>query len=379
MSRTPSRDMSHNPSGTSGSTSRASAFYPWLFRVAITKIDPERAHHLTVDALRLVQCIPGGLAVLRSIFGRGPVPPSVKVAGMTVQSRFGLGAGFDKDAQVIPALMAIGFGHVEVGTITAQPQPGNPKPRAFRLVGDRALINRMGFNNDGARVVAKRLAELRRSPRGREAVVGVNIGKSKVTALDRAAEDYATSARLLAPYASYLAVNVSSPNTPGLRELQAIDQLREILLAVMEQARGVGPSGRDVPVFVKIAPDLHDRDVLEIADLARELGLAGVIAANTTISRPRSLLEERHRIEEIGAGGLSGPVLASRSEHLLTMLRNHVGQDLTLISVGGVETPEQVTKRLEAGADLVQGYTGLIYEGPSWPGRIARALARAVA
>ncbi|WP_058235705.1 quinone-dependent dihydroorotate dehydrogenase [Devriesea agamarum] len=371
--------MSHNPSGTSGSTSRASAFYPWLFRVAITKIDPERAHHLTVDALRLVQCIPGGLAVLRSIFGRGPVPPSVKVAGMTVQSRFGLGAGFDKDAQVIPALMAIGFGHVEVGTITAQPQPGNPKPRAFRLVGDRALINRMGFNNDGARVVAKRLAELRRSPRGREAVVGVNIGKSKVTALDRAAEDYATSARLLAPYASYLAVNVSSPNTPGLRELQAIDQLREILLAVMEQARGVGPSGRDVPVFVKIAPDLHDRDVLEIADLARELGLAGVIAANTTISRPRSLLEERHRIEEIGAGGLSGPVLASRSEHLLTMLRNHVGQDLTLISVGGVETPEQVTKRLEAGADLVQGYTGLIYEGPSWPGRIARALARAVA
>jgi dihydroorotate dehydrogenase len=362
-------------------SSRTLRPYALLFDHALTRLDPERAHRLTVQALRLARAVPGGGLVLRTLFGTpqplaaGPAP--VRALGLEHPTPFGLAAGFDKDAEVPLALLDLGFGHVEVGTVTAKPQPGNPRPRSFRLLADRALVNRMGFNNHGAAAAAKRLAVVRRTERGQRAVIGVNIGKTKATLLADAAEDYRFSARTLAPYASYLAINVSSPNTPGLRDLQATDALRPILSAVLEEARGVGERlGREVPVLVKIAPDLHDEDVRGVAGLAADLGLAGVIATNTTIDRPADLRTARHRIERIGAGGLSGPVLAARSRAVLTILREVLPEHMTIISCGGIVTAADVQERLDAGADLVQGYTSLIYEGPGWPGRIARALAR---
>lgn len=342
-------------------------------------MDPERAHHLTVDALRLLSAVPGSERLLSTVF-RVPDPARAAASGREVlglrhPNPFGLAAGFDKDGQVPLALLALGFGHVEVGTVTARPQPGNPAPRSFRLVEDRALINRMGFNNRGAAGLAKRLSRVRRTEAGQRAVIGVNIGKSKSTPLEDAAEDYRFSARTLAPYASYLAVNVSSPNTPGLRDLQSVQSLRPVLAAVLEEAeRSERRLRRPVPVLVKIAPDLHDEDVRQVAQLATELGLAGVIATNTTIARPSSLQSDRALIERIGAGGLSGPVLAEQSLQVLRLLREELPAQAVVISCGGVTTADDVRERLAAGADLVQGYTALIYEGPGWPGRIARAL-----
>ncbi|PWH05658.1 dihydroorotate dehydrogenase (quinone) [Brachybacterium endophyticum] len=363
------------------STSRLLRPYALLFDHVLTRTDPEWAHRATVQALRLAQSVPSGTAVLRALFrtpaplGSGTAP--VHALGLDHPTPFGLAAGFDKDAEVPLALLDLGFGHVEVGTVTAKPQPGNPRPRSFRLLADRALVNRMGFNNHGAAAAAKRLSSVRRTERGQRAVIGVNIGKTKATLLPDAAEDYRFSARTLAPYASYLAINVSSPNTPGLRDLQATDALRPILTAVLEEARSVGSRlGRSIPVLVKIAPDLHDDDVRAVASLARDLGLDGVIATNTTIDRPRDLRTARHRIERIGAGGLSGPMLAARSREILRILRETLPAEMTIISCGGIVTAADVRERLEAGADLVQGYTSLIYEGPSWPGRIARGLAR---
>ncbi|WP_422114548.1 quinone-dependent dihydroorotate dehydrogenase [Brachybacterium sp. UNK5269] len=353
--------------------------YPALFRHVLSRLDAEQAHRLTVRALASAHALPGGPALLRAAFGT-PHPmrdprPARRVLGADHHSPLGLAAGFDKDGEVPLALLDLGFGHVEVGTVTAKAQPGNPRPRSFRLLEDRALINRMGFNNHGAQALAHRLAAARRSERGQRAVIGVNIGKSKVTALEDAAEDYRFSARLLAPYASYLAVNVSSPNTPGLRDLQGAEMLRPILEAVTEEATAAGRRfGRDVPVLVKIAPDLHDEDVRAVAGLAAEVGLAGVIATNTTITRPASLRTDRARIEQIGAGGLSGPQLAERSLEVLGLLRSALPAGAVIISCGGVTTAQDVRDRLEAGADLVQGYTAMIFEGPSWPGRIARAL-----
>ncbi|MDN5901263.1 MAG: quinone-dependent dihydroorotate dehydrogenase [Brachybacterium sp.] len=354
--------------------------YAALFRHLLSRLDPEQAHRVTVRALASAHALPGGPALLRAAFSvpdpmRDPRPVR-RVLGVEHRSPFGLAAGFDKDGEVPLALLDLGFGHVEVGTVTAKAQPGNPRPRSFRLVADRSLINRMGFNNHGAQALAKRLARARRSERGQRAVIGVNIGKSKVTALEDAAEDYRFSARLLSPYADYLAINVSSPNTPGLRDLQSVEMLRPILDAVVQEAEQTWTRlRREVPVLVKIAPDLHDEDVVAVARLATEAGLAGVIATNTTIARPDSLATDRARIERIGAGGLSGPVLADRSRQVLALLRTTLPADAVIISCGGVSTAEDVQERLDAGADLVQGYTAMIYEGPSWPGRIARELA----
>lgn len=353
--------------------------YALLFRHVLSRLDPELAHRLTVRALRAAHSLPCGPRLLRSAFGTPDpmrdVRPARAVLGGEHRSPLGLAAGFDKDGEVPLALLDLGFGHVEVGTVTAKAQPGNPRPRSFRLMADRALINRMGFNNHGAQALAKRLARARRTERGQRAVIGVNIGKSKVTPLEDAAEDYRFSARLLAPYADYLAINVSSPNTPGLRDLQGVEMLRPILEAVVQEAEHARIRlRREVPVLVKIAPDLHDQDVEAVARLAAEVGLAGVIATNTTIARPQSLRTDRSRIEQIGAGGLSGPVLDARSREVLHLLRAVLPQDAVIISCGGVSSAQDVRDRLEAGADLVQGYTAMIYEGPSWPGRIAREL-----
>lgn len=299
----------------------------------------------------------------------GPRDPALRVRalGLDLPSPLGLAAGFDKEAAHVDALSALGFGFVEIGTITAQPQPGNPRPRMFRLPDDAALVNRMGFNNAGAVAAAARLAR-RRDP---GVVVGVNIGKTKLA--QDAAADYRASARLLAPHADYLVINVSSPNTPGLRDLQAVEQLEPLIAAVRAGAAEAGAPA--VPLLVKIAPDLADDDVDAVADLALRTRLDGLIATNTTISRD-GLRSAPGAVAAAGAGGLSGAPLAERSLEVLRRLRARVGDDLVLVSVGGVGDGADVAARLAAGATLVQAYTSFVYGGPLWPARAQRALAR---
>ncbi len=277
--------------------------------------------------------------------------------GLSFAGPFGLAAGFDKNAIAIRALGEIGFSHIEIGTVTAIPQSGNDAPRLFRLKKDRALINRMGFNNDGAEVIAKRLEKLR-SKNQKLPVIGINIGKSRVVDVKDAVADYEKSAVLLAPFADYIAVNVSSPNTPGLRSLQEVASLRPILQAVFAKSLGK-------PVLVKIAPDLADEDIVEVAKLAKELNLAGVIGTNTTISRD-GLETPAAEVTAMGNGGLSGPPLNERSLEVLKVLRKNLLPEQVVISVGGVETHAQLLERLNAGANLVQGYTGFVYLGPLW-------------
>lgn len=338
--------------------------YDKLFEHVLVRMDAEKAHHLTYDALRA-----GG-----PVLSRAPIPGGspVRAMGLTFPNRLGLAPGFDKNAQVYDRMGAFGFGHVEIGTVTALAQPGNPRPRLFRLPEDRAIVNRMGFNNDGATAVAARLARRKRKAGG--LVLGVNIGKSKVVPDDDQAAveaDYETSTRLLAPHADYLVVNVSSPNTPGLRNLQAVEKLAPLLAHVRRTADEV--TAAPLPLLVKIAPDLSDDDVLAVADMALDLGLAGIIATNTTISRD-GLRTPAAKVEEIGAGGLSGAPLTERSTAVLRLLRGRVGPEVTLIGVGGIGTPEQARERVAAGADLVQAYSALIYGGPTWPRKILKGL-----
>jgi dihydroorotate dehydrogenase len=332
--------------------------YNFIFKVFFAKLDPEFAHHLVATGMRV--------AAAMRLTRVGALKPSstksVQAMGLTFRGAFGVAAGFDKHAILVRALGDLGFSHVEIGTVTAKPQPGNPKPRLFRLVSDRALINRMGFNNEGADAIAVRLERLRLKYGAKLPVIGVNIGKSKVTEIENAVDDYRYSTQKLAKFADYLAVNVSSPNTPGLRSLQDVDALRPILAAVIEESLGK-------PVVVKIAPDLADDDILAVAALAKELKLSGVIATNTTIART-GLQASQAVITEIGAGGLSGAPLKARSIEVLQLLKANLHQDQVIISVGGIETAEEAQERLDLGATLVQGYTGFIYAGPFWARKI---------
>ncbi|AJM77485.1 quinone-dependent dihydroorotate dehydrogenase [Rathayibacter toxicus] len=334
--------------------------YSFIFRTVLRRLDPERAHHLAFPVLRALGVI--APAVRRFTAPRTDL--SVDTLGLHFATPFGMAAGFDKDATAVLGLGALGFGHVEVGTVTALPQPGNDRPRLFRLIADRAVINRMGFNNHGARKTARRLARLRSVP-GRP-IIGVNIGKSRVVTVDDAVEDYLISTRLLAPLADYLVVNVSSPNTPGLRGLQAIDRLEPLLVAVKGAANST-------PLLVKIAPDLSDDEVHRVAALSVRLGLSGIVATNTTLSRD-GLRTEPEAIDDIGAGGLSGAPLAARSLAVLRLIRAVVPASFCIISVGGVETAADVRERLDAGATLVQGYTAFIYRGPLWACAVNRGL-----
>ena len=341
--------------------------YRALFDHGLRRLDAEKAHRVGFRAIRAA----------RPVLGRRSTPgEAVQAMGLSFPNVLGLAAGFDKNAVGIDALAALGFGHVEVGTVTGEAQPGNPRPRLFRLPEDRAVVNRMGFNNDGAEVVAQRLAARSRGLDDarwgslldrRKPVLGVNIGKSKVVPEDEAIRDYEKSARLLAPHADYLVVNVSSPNTPGLRNLQAVEKLEPILTAVQKIAAGV-------PLLVKIAPDLADKDVLEVADLTVAIGLDGMIATNTTISR-EGLATDPDTVEGIGPGGLSGRPLAGRADAVMRMLRDRVGPSMTLVGVGGITTADDARARLDAGATLLQGYTAFIYEGPLWPRTIIKGVA----
>lgn len=349
--------------------------YPAFFDAVFKDMDAEKAHHAGFSMIRAAEAT-GASAVLRRAT-RPRRSLTTRAMGLDFPSPFGLAAGFDKQGLGTTALADLGFGHVEVGTITGRPQPGNPAPRLFRLVEDRALINRMGFNNDGAAAVAPRLKATRttltRRFGARRPVLGVNIGKTKAVPLEEATADYLVSAQTLAPHADYLVVNVSSPNTPGLRQLQDIEALAPLLSAVRTTADRT--TGRHVPLAVKIAPDLADEDVDAVAALAVELGLDGVIATNTTVGR-QGLRMPAAEVEAMGAGGLSGAPLRQRSLEVLRRLRSGLPESVALVSVGGVATGADVQERLDLGADLVQGYTAFLYEGPFWAARINRDLAR---
>ncbi len=338
--------------------------YPLLFRLILVRIDPERAHHFALSVIRILG-VPPFSWVARALTRPSPALRT-HALGLEFASPFGVAAGFDKDVLGAKGLHALGFGHVEVGTVTAVPQNGNPRPRLFRLVADRAVVNRMGFNNLGAQQAADRLVRLRR--RSRRALIGVNIGKSRVVDVADATADYVASTMLLAPLADYLVVNVSSPNTPGLRGLQEAASLEPLLQAVHAAAGST-------PLLVKIAPDLADDEVVGIARLAVRLGLAGIVATNTTISRD-GLMTDAAAVAAAGAGGLSGGPLRARSLEVLRLLRAAVPATFCLISVGGVETAADVRERLDGGADLVQGYTAFLYRGPLWARQINRGLAR---
>lgn len=361
--------------------------YRWLFDHVAVKVDAEKAHRVGFAALRAAGPVLRAATTVqlqrhdRRSGGSGATTVQllrsrpVKALGIEFPGPLGLAAGFDKNAEGIDALAALGFSFVEVGTVTGEPQPGNPTPRLFRLPKDRAVVNRMGFNNDGAEVVAERLARRKVKGRGADVVVGVNIGKTKAVPEDDAdavIADYEKSTRLLATYAHYLVVNVSSPNTPGLRDLQSVERLRPLLQAVRRQADAV--TDTHVPLLVKIAPDLSDQDVLAVADLAVELGLDGIVATNTTISREglRSTPEE---VAAVGAGGLSGAPLKARALEVLRLVRGRVGDDMTIIAVGGIGDSDDARERLDAGATLLQAYTAFVYEGAGWPARVQRELA----
>jgi dihydroorotate dehydrogenase len=336
--------------------------YPLLFRTVLSRMDPETAHHAAVVVIRLLGVPPFSWAA--RVLTRPASALRTSALGLTFESPFGIAAGFDKDVRAAKGLYALGFGHIEVGTITALPQDGNPRPRLFRLIPDRAVVNRMGFNNRGAEAAASRLKKLRR--RSTRAVIGVNIGKSRVVDVADATGDYVRSATLLAPLADYLVVNVSSPNTPGLRDLQSVETLRPLLVAVRDAA------GR-TPLLVKIAPDLADDEITEISRLAVELGLSGLIATNTTISR-ENLRTDPAVVAAAGAGGLSGAPLKQRALQVLRLVRATVPAEFAVISAGGVETADDVRERLDAGATLVQGYTAFLYRGPLWGRQLNRGL-----
>ncbi|MGE0548378.1 MAG: quinone-dependent dihydroorotate dehydrogenase [Kofleriaceae bacterium] len=344
--------------------------YRFLYWLVLKRLPAEATHRVLFGLLRMMVAIPGLGALLRAWCA--PRDPALRVHafGRELPGPLGLAAGFDKDAKGVDALLALGFGFVEIGTVTAEAQPGNPKPRMFRLPSDRALINRLGFNNDGAAAAAARLDGKR------SGTVGINIGKTKRIAESEAIADFTASADRLAPLADYLVVNVSSPNTPGLRDLQAVDKLRPLLAAVRAACDRASPHRR-VPLLVKIAPDLADADIDAIAELALELALDGIIATNTTIART-GLSTDDATVAALGAGGLSGAPLAARSLAVLRQVRARVGNRLTLIAVGGISCADDAWQRIRAGATLVQAYTGFVYGGPGWPRRIQRELAALV-
>lgn len=320
---------------------------PFLFQ-----LPPEAAHKVTLTLLKA-----GYTSGLSSFFFQSGTPEQghVTIAGLSFPNRVGLAAGLDKNAEVVDAMLSLGFGFVEIGTVTPRPQQGNPKPRLFRLKQDRALINRMGFNNDGMEVIARRLAK-----RTKNGIVGGNIGKNKDTPNAQAHQDYRAVFRTLAPYVDYFTVNVSSPNTPDLRELQDKSFLTGIFETLQETKVKMGSKH---PIFLKIAPDLNEDQLNDIVALTRQVPVDALIATNTTISRD-GLQTGDEQLEAIGAGGLSGAPLTNKANNVLTFLYQHLGTEVPLIASGGVMSGTDALAKQQAGAKLIQVYTGLIYEGP---------------
>jgi dihydroorotate dehydrogenase len=329
-----------------------------ITRYFLFMMSAEKAHYVTLNLLSFFLKAPLARPLLQAMF-RNPHPHPTKFAGIQFPNRIGLAAGFDKNAKYLEVMKMLGFGHVEIGTVTPKPQAGNELPRLFRLIRDEAIINRMGFNNDGVEVISERL---KKRPAG--LVVGGNIGKNKVTPNENAIEDYKTCFTELYPYVDYFTVNVSSPNTPGLRELQDKGPLTEILNALLEIRKEFIKNGfPKLPVLLKIAPDLEPEQLDDIVSLTRETGIDGIVATNTTIRR-EGLKTDEHDIEKIGAGGLSGKPLFEQSTQVLSYLNMKFEGKVPLIGVGGIHSTADAEAKMANGAGLLQIYTGFIYEGP---------------
>jgi dihydroorotate dehydrogenase len=349
---------------------RMGFFYDRLFRPRLFKMDSEHAHERGVDAMALLAAISPLCRILEARHRlSAELTKPVEAFGLKFSNAVGLAAGFDKNARAWPAAAALGFGHVEIGTVTAHGQDGNPKPRMFRYPTEEAVINRMGFNNEGAEAVARRLAK-QPGPGRRRIPLGINLGKSKVTELDQATADYLASFAKLADYADYLVLNVSSPNTPNLRQLQDEGRLRELLGAVSRanRERAALPGKKRLPLLLKIAPDLTFPQVDAVLGVIAEFGLDGVIATNTTLARPGFF----GTVNE--AGGLSGAPLRRRSTEIINFIARATQGRLPIIGVGGITDAASAGEKLDAGATLVQIYTGMIYRGPFFAAEIARAL-----
>ena len=359
---------------TLSASSLAAVIYEPLFNSVLRRIPPEQAHELAFKLLDPLAARPRPNRWLRGVTLPDDELLRVSALGLTFPSPLGVAAGLDKNAEHVRSLSALGFGFVEVGTVTPRPQESNPRPIIARIPEDRALLNRMGFPNDGSAAVLANLAK-----RPADAVVGVNIGKNRDTAVVDAAADYATAARTLAPHADYLVLNVSSPNTPGLRDLEAVANLKPLIRAVQAELAACAETA-DKPLLVKISPDMSDEDVDAAADLAVDLHLSGIIATNTTVRRD-VLQTPPERVAALAwpeGGGVSGAPLKQRSLAVLERLHARAGDRLTLISVGGVQSADDVWQRILAGATLVQAYTGFIYGGPAWPRQINFEIARRV-
>lgn len=345
------------------------SLYERLLFPALRQIDPETAHDRTLNALELAQSNPAGRAVLRAIAGDIPTQP-VQVGPLHFPNPLGIAAGFDKDARVVRGLALLGFGHIEVGTLTPRPQPGNPRPRVFRLPSDHAVINRMGFPNGGVVAAVPRLRALAAQPR--DFVLGVSLGKQKETPLVEAAGDYVDVMRAVHSFADYLAVNISSPNTPGLRELQGgryLEHLLETLVAENHELAAAAGTPAP-PLWVKIAPDLDRPELDEILSTLLDAGIDGIIVANTTLSR-EGLIDAA----QSEAGGLSGRPLRERATAQIVTIHQQAGTALPIIGVGGISSAADAREKLDAGAAVVQLYSGMIYGGPGLPGCILRGLA----
>ncbi len=341
--------------------------YKQLIRPLLFSVDPEKIHHFIVRILKLKGTVPGMKAIFRSLFDLDDPRLTRQVLGLRFKNPVGLAAGFDKDARLVDELAAFGFGFIEIGTLTPKAQPGNDKPRLFRLPQDQALINRMGFNNDGVEAAVERLKK-----RKSRVMIGGNIGKNKATPNDQALQDYAICFEALYPHVDYFVLNVSSPNTPGLRELQDKDPLRKLLEHVIGLSRG---KERYKPVLLKIAPDLTDTQLDDVVAILLETKTDGVIATNTTINRD-GLVTGKERITAIGNGGLSGKPLRQRATDVVRYLRQKTGENFPIIAAGGIMSADDALEKLKAGADLVQIYTGFIYEGPILVKRINQAILR---
>ncbi len=325
---------------------------PFLFL-----FNPEKAHHITFSLLKFFLSIPFAKGITSSLFTIKSNKLARNVAGLNFPNPVGLAAGLDKNALLVDELACLGFGSIEIGTVTPKPQPGNDKPRLFRLPKDKALINRMGFNNDGASTAAIRLAKRK----NKNIIIGGNIGKNKVTPNENATQDYIICFTDLYEVVDYFVVNVSSPNTPNLRELQEKEPLTNLLSTLQqENAKKKTPK----PIFLKIAPDLTDTQLQDIVEIITETKIAGVIATNTTISR-ENLSTPQQEVIAMGAGGLSGKPLTARSTEVIKFLRSKLDKPIAIIGVGGIHSAQDAIDKLNAGADLIQLYTGFIYEGPA--------------
>ncbi len=363
------------------------SFYKIFIKPALFLFNPERAHHITFFLLKVFCRIPGFRFVLKSVFNNNN-QSEVLVAGIHFPNKVGLAAGLDKDAKMVDEFCALGFGFVEIGTVTPLPQPGNDKPRLFRLPKDNALINRMGFNNEGVVAAAKRLKEKKSG-----IIVGGNIGKNKITANEKAGDDYEKCFRELFDVVDYFVVNVSSPNTPGLRELQEKEPLTRLLMRLQKVNGELGEGWQKSkvksqklevrsqkvqesrkPIFLKIAPDLTNAQLDEIIEVVKKSCIDGIVATNTTIAR-KNLLTLDPDLDKIGSGGLSGKPLEKRATDVIRYLHQQSKGTIPIIGVGGIHSAEDAMEKLNAGASLIQLYTGFIYEGPSLVQKINKAIA----